>query len=163
MQAWDMLGLVIVYRSPVPGGQDRRAPSLASLIPRSSAASSWLKPPASQQLITSRSFNSPGRCSVRRSVPPKRDTMHRTDHLLPGPVTPSAPYTVLLTRVAALCASGGPDLGILLEGVDRDDRPVENLMRDVGRDRPRKFVLRLVGDDAWWAWLGDGEPPLETS
>ena len=63
--------------------------------------------PASQQLITSRSFNilSPCRCSVRRIVPPKGTPMHRADHLLPGPVTPSAPYPVFLARLAALCAS----------------------------------------------------------
>ena len=34
-----------------------------------------------------------------------------------------------------------------------------NLMRDVGRDNPTTFAKRRGGD----AWLGDGEPPPETS
>src|SRR5271166_5863074 len=35
------------------------------------------------------------------SSPPKRDTVHRTDHVLPGPVTPSAPYMRWRTRLVA--------------------------------------------------------------
>ena len=34
-----------------------------------------------------------------------------------------------------------------------------NLMRDVGRDNPTTFVRHQGGG----AWLGDGEPPPETS